>query len=475
MKWAGTMKDRVPPVRLTSASHDLRLEVIGDDGGGADVEGAQGPTAVGGVVRRAAHDVDVVGGPPPQRNLALGPPAAVGGVGHGAVHHPLGSGRGAGGVEDQPGPGAAVGVGQRGRGGDGRFVVPTDQEQGEVALCHGPVQGLFEFGVTHDHGHVGIVEDVGQLPGLQVPVDRQVRGVEHGGRGGHLELLRPVGEHSGHRAPGPGALVGQDGGQPAGPVVELTVGVDDVAHDDGRSVRPVAGMGGDPARGSAEVGSSMVGDASAAKLTCARRSGTTDRRPTESGTVAAMTERAGAVGTAAHPLEPLTAEEIRASVAAVRADGRIDKRARFATITLEPPSKEVVAAHRPGDPVRRLVRLIIVPGTDSTVIEAVVAVPAQELVSWVERLDVRPALLFDDSLRSIVALGEDPDWQEAMRRRGITDFDKVQIDPWPTGNFGRAIEENRRITRCLSYYREDPTDNGYARPIEGVIATVDGG
>ena len=54
------------------------------------------------------------------------------------------------------------------------------------------------------------------------------------------------------------------------------------------------------------------------------------------------------------------------------------------------------------------------------------------------------------------------------------DFDKVQIDPWPTGNFGREIEDNRRITRCLSYYRENPTDNGYARPIEGVIATVDG-
>jgi primary-amine oxidase len=60
-----------------------------------------------------------------------------------------------------------------------------------------------------------------------------------------------------------------------------------------------------------------------------------------------------------------------------------------------------------------------------------------------------------------------------MLLRGITDFDKVQIDPWPTGNFGRPDEENRRIARCLSYYRENPADNGYARPIEGVIATVD--
>ena len=61
-----------------------------------------------------------------------------------------------------------------------------------------------------------------------------------------------------------------------------------------------------------------------------------------------------------------------------------------------------------------------------------------------------------------------------MRRRGITDFDKVQIDPWPTGNFDRPIEEGRRICRCVCFYREKPSDNGYARPIEGVLATVDG-
>ena len=60
-----------------------------------------------------------------------------------------------------------------------------------------------------------------------------------------------------------------------------------------------------------------------------------------------------------------------------------------------------------------------------------------------------------------------------MARRGITDVDRVQIDPWPTGNFGRDMEDGRRITRCLSYYREEPSDNGYARPVEGVLATVD--
>jgi primary-amine oxidase len=185
-------------------------------------------------------------------------------------------------------------------------------------------------------------------------------------------------------------------------------------------------------------------------------------------------ETVGAAGAVTHPLEALTGEEIRRAVATVKAGDRLDKRARFATVTLEAPAKADLTAFRPGDPVPRRVRLIIVPGEDCTVIEAVVDVTAGKIESWEERLDVRPALLFDDSLKSIIALKENPEWQAAMRRRGITDFDKVQIDPWPTGNFGRPIEDNRRVTRCLSYYREHPTDNGYARPIEGVIATVDG-
>jgi primary-amine oxidase len=187
-----------------------------------------------------------------------------------------------------------------------------------------------------------------------------------------------------------------------------------------------------------------------------------------------VAETMPAAGVVTHPLEALTGDEIRRAVAAVKAGDRLDKRARFATVTLEPPAKAGLAAFRPGDPVARRVRLIIVPGEDCTVIEAVVDVTAGTIESWEQRTDVRPALLFDDSLKSIIALKENPEWQAAMGRRGITDFDKVQIDPWPTGNFDRRIEDGRRITRCLSYYRENPTDNGYARPIEGVIATVDG-
>ncbi|TML65186.1 MAG: tyramine oxidase, partial [Actinobacteria bacterium] len=177
--------------------------------------------------------------------------------------------------------------------------------------------------------------------------------------------------------------------------------------------------------------------------------------------------------TRVHPLEPLTADEIEAAVAAVRATGRVTEAARFSTITLDEPPKEAIAAFDRGETVERRVRLLIVPSPECAVVEAIVALPSGETVSWEERPDVRPALLFEEAIKAIVAVQENPEWQAAMRKRGIEDFDKVQIDPWPTGNFGIPLEEGRRIARCLFYYREEPTDNGYARPIEGVLATVD--
>jgi primary-amine oxidase len=189
--------------------------------------------------------------------------------------------------------------------------------------------------------------------------------------------------------------------------------------------------------------------------------------------VTELAEAAAASSAVAHPLEALRAEEITAAVAAVRATGRLADQALFATVSLEEPPKDAVRSHRPGDPVSRRVRVVVVPGPEASVVEAVVDPAAREVVAWTERPDVRPALLFDDSYRATIALRQDPAWQQAMLARGITDFEKVQIDPWPAGHFQNPLEEGRRIAKCLSYFREDPSDNGYARPVEGVLATVD--
>ncbi len=165
-----------------------------------------------------------------------------------------------------------------------------------------------------------------------------------------------------------------------------------------------------------------------------------------------------------HPLEPLTEAEI--TVATTAAKAKLTEAARFNIVTLDEPPK--ADFDRP-----RQAHLVIVPGPECSVIEATVRVDNGEITGWNEIEGVRAALGFEESFTAILALHEDARFKAALAKRGITDLSKVQVDPWPTGNFGIAHEENRRVTRCISYYRENPTDNGYARPIEGLLAWVD--
>jgi primary-amine oxidase len=177
--------------------------------------------------------------------------------------------------------------------------------------------------------------------------------------------------------------------------------------------------------------------------------------------------------TTAHPLAMVTGEEITQAVALVRERGGFGEDARIVHAVLHEPSKAALAAWKPGDPVDREIRVLVVPGPELDMVEAVVSVTAGEIRSWEDLLGQRPALLFVEALNAIFTTKEHPEYVAALERRGITDLDNVQIDPWPAGSFGYAAEADRRIARCISFLRESPEDNGYARPIEGLIVHFD--
>ena len=178
---------------------------------------------------------------------------------------------------------------------------------------------------------------------------------------------------------------------------------------------------------------------------------------------------------APHPLDPLSADELREAVALVRASELVPRKAVFADVLLDEPAKDLIVAFEEGrheSPDRR-VRLRLVTGPELSALEVVVSLTLSTVIS-VERIDgVCPTMLAGESWLTADAVRADPRWQEAMRRRGITDFAKVAVDPWPAGRFGLAEEEGRRLGRAIAYLREDPEDNQHARPIEGVIALVD--
>src|SRR3989440_2869889 len=84
-------------------------------------------------------------------------------------------------------------------------------------------------------------------------------------------------------------------------------------------------------------------------------------------------------------------------------------------------------------------------------------------------------LTLEEFVATEEAVRKDARWQEAMRRRGITDFDMVMIDPWSVGYNGpEDAAEKGRFLRPLTWVRQgDPDDNGYARPVEGLVVRFD--
>jgi primary-amine oxidase len=191
-----------------------------------------------------------------------------------------------------------------------------------------------------------------------------------------------------------------------------------------------------------------------------------------------MTDTNESTGTTvAHPLEMLTGSEITRAVEVLRASGKVAESALFASIVLHEPTKAELSRWKPGAPVDRRVRAVIVPGPEIRVVEAVVHIDSATIESWTEIDDVRPALLMTEAMNAIATTKKHPEYVAALAKRGITGemVDLVQIDPWPAGVFGYEAEEGRRISRCISFVRDFEGDNGYARPIEGLIVHFDQG
>ena len=128
-----------------------------------------------------------------------------------------------------------------------------------------------------------------------------------------------------------------------------------------------------------------------------------------------------------HPLDPLNAQEIEFSAQLLRASPQFQKDASFSTIVLKEPPKEEVLRYTAGSPMPRQAFSVILDRTGNRTFEAVVDLTTKQIVSWKEVKGVQPGVLDSDydDLDRIVK--ENPQWQEAMRKRGIDDFDSVQI------------------------------------------------
>lgn len=168
--------------------------------------------------------------------------------------------------------------------------------------------------------------------------------------------------------------------------------------------------------------------------------------------------------------DALDTDEIRRAVTAIRAEKIGGVRPGFSAVFTDEPDKHLLRA---GEHVARRARAMVLDRDTAQTFDVVVDLEAEKVVSSTEITDGSAPVLLQEFEQAPELIKQDPRYVEALAKRGITDMSKVQIDPWGVGNQEQVEVEGRRMAGSVSYYRDFPDDNGYAHPIEGVMAVVD--
>jgi primary-amine oxidase len=176
----------------------------------------------------------------------------------------------------------------------------------------------------------------------------------------------------------------------------------------------------------------------------------------------------------AHPLDPLSADEIRQAAAILRRDQGVGERWRFASVELREPPKAVVGDWRPGDPVARQARLVCWNRDDGRAYKAVVSLDDDRVQSWAHEPDGQPNMTVDEVHECDVVMRREPRVIEALARRGITDMDRVLVEAWAYG--AHLLPEpysTRRLGWADVWYRKSEGSSPYANPVTGLHLVVD--
>jgi primary-amine oxidase len=175
-----------------------------------------------------------------------------------------------------------------------------------------------------------------------------------------------------------------------------------------------------------------------------------------------------------HPLDPLTAREIRQAAAIVRRDHGVGEGWRFASIELREPSKADLPAIESGRLDRREAVVVCWNRADGQAYRAVVSLTGDAVAGWEHLPGQQPNMTVDEWHECDAMLREHPLVIEALTRRGITDRSRVLADMWA---YGAALVPGRyagrRIGWCDVWYRGSERGNPYAHHLTGLHPIVD--
>lgn len=141
-------------------------------------------------------------------------------------------------------------------------------------------------------------------------------------------------------------------------------------------------------------------------------------------------------GDVAYPLDPLTGEEIEAAATIVTDSEYATPTLRFVMIQLAEPAKRPELTFEGVTDIPRQAFITAYDPAAKALYEAIVDLQARLITSWKLIPGRFPSYLVEWMTGVEEKVREDSRWQEAMRKRGVTDFDLAMIDPWPAGYYG---------------------------------------
>ena len=175
-----------------------------------------------------------------------------------------------------------------------------------------------------------------------------------------------------------------------------------------------------------------------------------------------------------HPLDPLSAEEIRKATAIVRRDRGVGDGWRFASIELKEPAKADLQALESGEMVRREALVVCWNRGDGQAYRAAVSLTGDEVTAWEHLPGQQPNMTVDEWHECDLMLRSHPALIEALARRGITDLSRVLADMWAYGAaFVPERYQGRRIGWCDVWFRGSEQGNPYAHHLTGLHPVVD--
>jgi primary-amine oxidase len=173
-----------------------------------------------------------------------------------------------------------------------------------------------------------------------------------------------------------------------------------------------------------------------------------------------------------HPLDPLTAEEIRRAAAILRRDRGVGAGWRFASIELKEPAKPEM--NRAPQTAGREAVVVCWDRSGGQAYRAVVTLTGDAVTRWEHLPGQQPNMTADEWRECDHMLRAHPALAETLARRGITDMSLVLTDMWA---YGAALvpEQYRglRIGWSDVWYRDSPDGNPYAHHVTGLHPVVD--